>query len=63
MLVRTLVREKTNLFVGISLTLLALSDKYWFVDRTRGILSSRRRKLAGLRNLLGILGDWCAPDG
>ena len=58
-----LVREKTDLFVGISLTLPALSDKYWFVDKTRGISSSRWGKLAGMQNLLGILGDWCAPDG
>ena len=58
-----LVREKTDLFVGISLNLPALSDKYWIVDKTRDVSSGRWGKLAGMQNLLGILGDWYALDG
>jgi hypothetical protein len=39
MLVRTLVREKPNFFVGISPTHPIPGDKYWFVEKMHDILA------------------------
>jgi hypothetical protein len=52
MLVRTLVREKTIFFVGISPTHPIPGDKYWFVEKMHDILAGWWGKLPGMQNLL-----------